>query len=140
MINVPYTLVLPGAVEPSVGSAGAAGLDLVAAEYTYEAEYVHAYNTGVAVEIPSGYVGLVFARSSVTKTGALLGNGVGVIDSDYRGPILVKFYHSEEEPPYKVGDRVAQLVVVPIPVVRLTYVSELAPTQRGAGGFGSTGV
>lgn len=95
--------------------------------------------TGIAVEIPEGQVGLVFVRSSIgTKRGITLANGTGVIDSDYRGEIMLALNFSS---PAKIEayERVAQLVVVPYTKVSPTLVTELNTTHRGVGGFGSTG-
>ena len=98
------------------------------------------YDTGIAVEIPPGYVGLVFPRSSVCKTGLSLANSVGVIDSDYRGSISLVFYKGAELiEAYSYGDRIGQLVIVPIPEVEFVEAEELSETERGAGGYGSTG-
>ena len=98
------------------------------------------YDTGIAVEIPPGYVGLLFPRSSVCKTGLSLANGVGVIDQDFRGSISFVFYKNMQcIVPYFPGDRIGQLVIVPIPAVEFVEAEELSETERGAGGYGSTG-
>lgn len=97
--------------------------------------------TGLAVELHTGTVGLVFARSSMAvKFGVLPANAVGVIDSDYRGEIIVGL-HNQSKEPYTVqtGDRIAQLVIVPIMTPQIEEVDQLEDTSRGAGGFGSTG-
>jgi dUTP pyrophosphatase len=99
------------------------------------------YGTGLAVEIPEGMVGLVFPRSSVRNYDIVMSNSVGVIDSGYRGEIMVtfniKFMQSEI---YDVGDRVAQLLIVPVPLITYAETQELSETTRGTGGHGSTGV
>ncbi len=97
--------------------------------------------TGIAVAVPEGYVGLVFARSSLgCKRGLAPANKVGVIDSDYRGEIRVVLHnHSSETQTVEDGERVAQLVVVPVLAPELVETEELDDTQRGIGGFGSTG-
>ena len=89
------------------------------------------------MEIPRGYVGLLFPRSSVSNKGAWLANSVGVIDSGYRGPVKVRLYGPKA--PYQPGERVAQLMIMPVPYVSVQEVSELSDSQRGQGGFGSTG-
>lgn len=132
----------PKAVPPKQGTPGSAGFDLTAASRNFDAEHsVWDYGTGLAVEIPKGYMGLLSSRSSVYKTGDILSNGVGIIDSDYRGEIRAKFYGVNHlfDSPYEVGERIAQLVIVPIPEVEYVEAEELTPTGRGAGGYGSTG-
>lgn len=129
----------PFAVIPSRKTTGAAGFDLTAVSLEVT-EMTLKYDTGIAVEIPAGYVGLVFPRSSVCKTGLSLANSVGVIDSDYRGSISFVFY--KPMPcivPYLPGDRIGQLVIVPIPEVEFVEEEELSETERGEGGYGSTG-
>lgn len=134
----------PSATIPSIMTDGAAAVDLTATSRTrtrHSSGCITAtYGTGLSVEIPAGFVGLLFPRSSVYKTGLSMVNSVGVIDSDYRGEIKVMFYdtHSSEGL-YNIGDRVAQLMIVPIPSVQFEEVEELTETGRGTGGFGSTG-
>lgn len=123
------------AVTPVYSSDGAAGLDLTATRLTEHAEY-YEFHTDIAMEIPEGYVGLLFPRSSITTTRASLANSVGVIDSDYRGEITMRFRQGGG---YKPGDRIGQLVVVPANQVSLEEVSELSATIRGSGRYGSTG-
>ena len=97
--------------------------------------------TGLAVAIPTGYVGILAVRSSMgIRNGVTLSNGIGVIDSDYRGPLGAGL-HNLSQTPYTVqpGDRVAQLMVVPVIREQIAGVDELPPTRRGSGGFGSTG-
>lgn len=127
------------AVIPTRKTTGAAGFDLTAVSLKVT-ETTIKYETGIAVEIPPGYVGLAFPRSSVCKTGLSLANSVGVIDSDYRGSISFVFYKGAEFiEPYSYGDRIGQLLIVPIPAVEFVEVDELSETERGAGGYGSTG-
>ena len=125
---------------PKRATDGAAGFDLTAVSQTWkDGGKVH-YDTGIAVEIPDGYVGLVFQRSSVHKTGLSLCNAVGVIDADYRGSISFVFRVGYGGcSPYHVGDRIGQIVFVPIPDVELIEADELSKTARGTGGYGSTG-
>jgi dUTP pyrophosphatase len=99
------------------------------------------YNTGISMEIPEDHVGLLFPRSSITKTRFMLGNSVGVIDSNYRGDIIFKFTTIRDNflPSYRLGDKIGQILVIPRPKVSLEEVDNLSSTNRGAGGFGSTG-
>lgn len=132
----------PEAVTPLQATSGAAGLDLVAVSRnvpnpTFGA-YVE-YDTGICVEIPPGYVGLVFPRSSISDQDLSLANAVGVIDSDYRGSIKFRFRSTGGMRQYKPGDRIGQLVITPTPVVTLHEVGVLGPTERGDGAHGSTG-
>lgn len=132
----------PAASAPRKGTSGSAGFDLTAISMRWNADYsVAEYGTGIAVEIPPGYVGLCFPRSSVFKTGTFLSNGVGVIDSDYRGEIKAKFCDriGVDGKMYNVGDRIVQLVIVPIPDVDFVESDDLSETERGTGGYGSTG-
>lgn len=130
---------------PSRANPTDAGLDLRAIEdYVLMPKSITVVDCGVSVKIPRGFVGLLFSRSSFAKKGITLANSVGVIDSDYRGPIKAAMTNSSDLP-YKVasGDKVVQLVVVPIvlPSVKISTESEeeWLDTTRGAGGFGSTG-
>ncbi len=133
----------PDAVIPKYAKSGDAGLDLTAiSEQSIDGNGVFytEYGTGLAVEIPQGYVGLIFPRSSIYKTGFILSNSVGVIDSGYRGEIKFKFYDSIQmnDKPYVIGDRIGQLIVIPYPQVEFEETQELSETERGSGGFGST--
>lgn len=129
------------AVIPAYSKPGDAGLDLVAVtEEWNEDNSMVTYSTGLAMEIPEGYVGLVFPRSSITKTALNLANSVGVIDSGYRGPIMFKFRYPEEGMVYDIGDRIGQIIIMPYPQVEFEEVEELSSTERGEGGFGSTNI
>lgn len=108
------------------------------------------YGTGVAVKIPDGYVGLVFPRSSISKTPYILANGVGVIDSGYLGEIKLRYkidptlvehaqYGNVDVEYYDIGDRIGQLMIIPYPKIKFEEVEELPKTDRGEGGFGSSG-
>ena len=133
------------AVLPKQGSTGAAGFDLLAIS-AKEVEshglisYIE-YDTGLAVQIPKGFVGYLFPRSSISNKGLSLANSVGVIDSDYTGPIKLRMYSTavSDQEPYKAGERVAQLIIMPIPDITFEEVDELSTTDRADGGFGSTG-
>lgn len=138
-LKIKFKKMNPNAVMPRMGTNGAAGFDLTAVSLK-TTETTLKYDTGIAVEIPPGYVGLVFPRSSVCKTGLSLANGVGVIDSDFRGSISLVFYKGAELiEAYSYGDRIGQLLIVPIPEVEFVEAEELSETERGAGGYGSTG-
>jgi len=132
------------AVMPTYATNGSAGLDLTAVrigvEHSQDGVPVIVYDTQIAVEIPEGHVGLIFQRSSISKYSISMTNAVGVIDSDYRGPILLKYKVTTNSTPviYTEGERVGQLVIVPIPRIELIESSELTETERGEGGYGST--
>lgn len=132
------------AVEPAYGSSSAAGADLYAvmdAPLTLEAGKTVLVHTGLAVEIPDGFVGLVCARSGLaTKRGLAPANKVGVIDSDYRGEVMVALHnHGCDSQTIEHGERIAQLVLVPYLTAAYEQADSLTDTDRGAGGFGSTG-
>ena len=130
----------PDAVIPKYAKEGDAGMDLTAIGMEREWDVV-TYKTGLALEIPKGHVGLLFPRSSVYKTSMIMSNCVGVIDSGYRGEIMLKFRDQwrDYSSRYDVGDRVGQLIIMPYPQVELEEVESLSSTDRGDGGYGSTG-
>lgn len=130
----------PDAKTPYHGTKSAAGYDLYAVSVEELPHNVIKYHTGIAVEIPEGYVGLIFPRSSIIKQGLSMSNAVGVIDSDFRNEMSAVFYKNSDSEVYKPGDRVCQLVIMPIPAIEFIEVDELSETERGANGFGSTGV
>ena len=125
------------AILPTKAHATDAGYDLYASSCHYEDGMLH-YGTGVAVEIPEGYVGLVFPRSNIANTHLTLSNSVGVIDSGFRGEIKAKFRKGGTRG-YNVGDRIAQLIIIPYPEVTFVEVDELSDSDRGIGGYGSSG-
>ena len=132
------------AVQPTYGSEAAAGADLYALleqPLTLAAGETALVHTGLAVEIPVGYVGLICARSGLaTKRGLAPANKVGVIDADYRGEIMVALHnHGRMHQTIADGERIAQLVLVPYLTADFTEAETLSDTVRGAGGFGSTG-
>jgi dUTP pyrophosphatase len=134
----------PNAVIPTYAKEGDAGMDLVATSVISETHTQITYGLGVALEIPNGFVGLVFPRSSIRKTRLQLSNSVGVIDSGYRGELQATFNKitttlENQKNDYKVGDRVAQIMIIPHPSIDFQEVEYLSNTQRGEGGFGSTG-
>ena len=128
------------AIIPTYSKAGDAGLDLTAIKVERDEHCNYVYHTGLAIEIPQGYVGLIFPRSSISKTDMSLRNSVGVIDSGYRGEIIFKFNCNViNRTIYHEGDRVGQLIIMPYPHITLVETDELSGTERGIGGFGSTG-
>ena len=141
---VSVKLLDPRAKLPAYGSPDAAGADLYAltdGPVTIAPGQTVLVHTGLALAIPRGYVGLVYARSGLaTKEGLAPANKVGVIDADYRGELMVSLYNqSKVDRVIDSGDRIAQLVITPYLTAQFTQADELDGTQRGAGGFGSTG-
>lgn len=143
------------AVIPQYAKHGDAGLDLTAVSKSYDDHGNVVYGTGLAFEIPHGYVGLLFPRSSNTKKDLVLGNSVGVLDSGYRGEVVFKFkpsiYYdvnggndsfvsapSHHLNNYEAGERIGQLIIMPYPQIEFNEVDKLSHTDRGVGGFGST--
>ena len=159
------------AIVPQYAKKGDAGMDLTAVDYYYDLEGNVVYRTGLAIEIPEGYVGLIFPRSSICKRDINLVNAVGVIDSGYRGEITMKFkpslcFHPNEYTDYlasdkfddydgvyipyderipikphtyNYGERIGQIIIMPYPQIEFEEVEELTKTDRGDGGFGSSG-
>lgn len=128
----------PNAIIPTYAKSGDAGLDLTAMSKTTDEYGNIVYGTGLAFEIPTGYVGLLFPRSSNCKKDLWMTNHVGVIDSSYRGEVKVVFRPAGKKF-YGVGDRVAQLIIMPYPQIKLLEAEELSATERSENGFGSTG-
>ena len=129
-----------GAKIPKYAKAGDAGMDLYAVSQKFDDHGNYVFGTGLAMEIPEGYVGLIFPRSSISKTSHSLRNAVGVIDSGYRGEIMMKYdINTLNSPVYEVGDRIAQIIILPYPEIEFEEAWELSKTNRGKGGFGSTG-
>lgn len=132
----------PKAIIPSYSKPGDAGLDLTAVSVTWN-RVTKSWDclTGLSVEIPEGYVGLIFPRSSIVNTSFRLKNSVGVIDSGYRGEIKLMFDETEEHnaSTYQYGNRVGQLIILPYPTIEPEEATALTDTSRGSGGFGSTG-
>lgn len=133
------------AIMPIRAHKGDAGIDVTATQITTEinecGQVMIVYHTDLAVEIPEGYVGLLFPRSSISNKSLALTNSVGVIDSIYRGELIAKMRATTDVVPsvYKVGERFAQLVIVPILDYDIVESAELTETERGEGGYGSTG-
>jgi dUTP pyrophosphatase len=130
------------AVVPSYSKVGDAGMDLTITKEIENTSFSVSYGFGIAMEIPKGYVGLVFPRSSVRNQDLILSNCVGVIDSGYRGELQATFKKTQglDSIKYKVGERGAQIIILPYPTIYMTEVPELSDTERGSGGFGSTGL
>ena len=162
-MKVKIKKLVENAVAPIYATEGAAGMYLTATS-VHEDEYGNmVYGTGLAFEIPKGYVGLLFPRSSNSKKDLMLTNCVGVLDSDYRGEVFFKFrpmYHNVKNnivsrivsfftgkntvtifnfEEYEVGDRIGQIVIVKIPTIEFVESEKLSETERGKGGYGSTG-
>ena len=133
------------AVTPTYGTNNSAGMDMYAeipeGSVTVKAGETSFIGTGIATAIPEGYVGLLFARSGLAcKSGLAPANKVGVIDADYRGEIKVALHnHTQEDKTVNNHDRIAQLAIIPYLKVELNEVDDLEATDRGEGGFGSTG-
>lgn len=148
MLTVKIKKLIPEATIPKYAKPGDAGMDLVATSHEFETNpagrRMQVYGTGLAFEIPEGYVGLIFPRSSIAKTELSLTNCVGVIDSGYRGEVKFKFAidggsRATQLSTYKVGDRIGQIIIMPFPAVEFEETEELSSTERGTGGFGSSG-
>jgi dUTP pyrophosphatase len=135
---------IPDAKVPAYSRNGDAGLDITATSKEEDDRNI-VYGTGLAIEIPEGHVGLLFPRSSLTKYDLILGNHVGVVDSNYRGELIFKFKRLQIDDPYKgwkeyeIGDRIGQLLIIPYPQIELVEVDNLSDTERGNSGYGSSG-
>lgn len=133
----------PNAVVPKYAKESDAGMDLTATSIIKNDDEQVVYGTGIALEIPEGYVGLVFPRSSIRKTDLVMSNSVGVIDAGYRGEIQAtfnkKYYDDEANVIYNVGERIAQVIILPHPQVTFLEVDELSDSERGTEGHGSSG-
>lgn len=129
----------PNAVIPEYALDGDACFDLTAVSKVVGDDGNIVYHTGLSFEIPKGYAGFVFPRSSIRCKGMFLRNAVGVIDSGYRGEVQVTMGIYGDSPIYSGGDRVAQMLVLPIPQVELIETDSLGKSERGEGGHGSSG-
>ena len=128
----------PKAVIPNYSKPGDGGMDLVITSVINDNKYDISYGFGIALEIPEGFVGLIFPRSSIRKYDLILSNCVGVCDSGYRGELQATFKKTGPHV-YEVGERAAQIMILPYPQIQFEEVEELSNTERGEGGFGSTG-
>lgn len=145
-MEIKYIKTREDAIEPTKGSAAAAGYDIYVpsseSEMTIPAHTTIKIDTGIAVALPSGTFGAIFARSGLaTKQGLRPANCVGVVDSDYRGAIGVALHNdTNEDKIINGGDRIAQLIIIPYVLTDLKLTDSLDETERGEGGFGSTGI
>lgn len=156
VLNVRIKKLSENAIIPNYAHDGDAGMDLTAVSYNYNKEYDYwEYKTDLAIEIPTGYVGLIFPRSSNSKKDVYQVNSVGVGDSLYRGNYTIRFkyrdkenkfinaikklFGKEQKPPYEIGNRIGQIIILPYPHINFQVVDELTETERGEGGYGSTG-
>ena len=124
---------------PCIGTEHSAGIDLRLASVVYNDKGIFWLGLGVAVEIPENHFGMLAVRSSIGAKGLTMTNGVGIIDSDYRGELMIKCtfqYRGHDFP--EIGERVAQLIIMPYLKTEIEIVTELTDTVRGAGGYGST--
>lgn len=145
-MKVQFKKLTTTAITPTYGTKNSAGADLYidlqdTDVLTIKAGQTVMCHTGISVAIPEGHVGLIFARSGLAcKNNLAPANKVGVIDSDYRGELIVALHnHGNEDKIVKIGDRIAQFMILPYPKVEFEEVDELDSTDRGEGGFGSTG-
>lgn len=128
----------PDAILPKYAHKGDAGMDIFALNVNIKDKYVE-YPTGLSFEIPEEHVMLIFPRSSITDRDLIMKNCVGVLDSGFRGELKLRF-KKEGENIYEVGERIAQLIILPYPEIEFEEVEELSKTNRGEGSFGSTGL
>jgi dUTP pyrophosphatase len=128
-------------VIPTYAKFGDAGMDIIATSIINEEAFQITYGTGLTIEIPQGFVGLIFPRSSIRKYDLSLTNCVGVIDSGYRGELQATFRKERgvASRKYEIGERICQIMIIPHPTIEFEEVEELSNTERGNGGFGSTG-
>ena len=142
MLKVKFKKLKEEAELPNYANPGDAGLDLKATSVEWSKDFhCYVYGTGLSVEIPEGHVGLIFPRSSIRKYGLNLTNCVGVIDSGYRGEIMLTFRPQFEGSGkvYSVGDKICQLIIMPYPIIEPIEATELSETERGENGHGSSG-
>lgn len=143
MANIHFKRLHPCAQAPVRATVGAACFDLKTIEAgDVPAHGAHTFRTGLAFEVPPGHVMLIYSRSGHGfKHGLRLSNAVGVIDADYRGEVMVRIQNDKAVSfGFESGDRIAQAMIVPLPAMELVEVDALSGTERGTGGFGSTGV
>lgn len=141
-MKVKFQILNPAAKAPTRANPGDAGFDLYATAVTHPSGSVGVFVevcTGISLEIPKGYAGFIFPRSSISNTKHFLRNSVGVIDSGYRGEIKLRFSVDDSNTSYQIGDRVGQIVFIRMPVVELIESESLNYSSRGQGGFGSSG-
>lgn len=141
LMNVNFVKLNKLAVAPSYAKDGDAGLDFRVSRVIKETDTQITYGTDIAMEIPRGYVGLIFPRSSVRETELILSNCVGVIDSGYRGEIMATFNKlgGNLSHKYNVGEKMCQMIIIPYPKIKLVEKDSLTETERGTGGYGHSG-
>jgi dUTP pyrophosphatase len=144
-IPVRFKKLVNNSVTPRYSKDGDAGMDLTITSIISETKTDVTYGFGISMEIPKGYVGLLFPRSSVRKYDLSLTNSVGVIDSGYRGEIQATFKKTnwlkgDSSEKYNIGDRAAQIMILPYPQIEFIETDDLSETERGDGGFGSSGL
>lgn len=139
-MNINFKKTYTNSKSPTRGSTSAACYDLYVSDTKVLNPETVEYNTGVCLEIPDGYCGLLFPRSSISNYHQSFCNSVGVIDSDYRGEVKVRVYKNDDSfEYYKTGERCCQLMIIPVTPVEYTEVKELTESKRDKGGFGSSG-
>lgn len=142
-MKVKFKKLHPKARTPEKAHESDAGFDLFACTSEWSTSQASGlyteFGTGIAVEIPKGYVGLIFPRSSISNTRHSLRNSVGVVDSGYRGEIKLRFSPDDSRGSYMAGDKVGQLVFIKLPSIQLEESQELSPSDRDQKGFGSSG-
>lgn len=135
-MNINYKRIRKNAKEPTYATDGSACMDLYACE---DGDTRWPTATGIVLEIPTGYAGMIYSRSGHSNRGVRLANCVGVIDSDYRGEVIVKLTSDRGHPySFRAGERIAQLMIIPVPQVKMVESEHVSDTVRGDGGFGST--
>lgn len=156
VLNVRIKKLSDKAVIPTYAHDGDAGMDLTAVSYEYNKEYDYwEYKTDLAMELPKGYFAFILLRSSNSKKDVYLCNGIGLCDSIYTGNYTLRFkyrdktnkfinaikklFGKEQKPPYEIGNRIGQIIILPYPHINFQIVDELTKTERGDGGYGSTG-
>ncbi len=137
-MKIKFKKLHPDAKPPTRAKAGDAGWDLTCIDWQCAGSDVMFFKTGIAVEIPEGYFGLLRPRSSMARTVYSVATS-GVIDSGYRGELIFPLRSTGLGSHYESGDRICQLIILPLPDVEMVEVEELSETERGTGGFGSTG-
>jgi dUTP pyrophosphatase len=137
MLEIKIKKINENAIIPKYAHIGDAGMDVVAVGKEINKSFIE-YRTGLSFEIPKNYVLLIFPRSSVSNKDLILSNCVGVLDSSYRGELIIRFKKIGEKE-YEIGDKIAQIIILPYPEIIFLEVDNLSITSRGKGNFGSTG-
>ena len=137
MLEIKIKKLVPEAQIPKYAKPGDAGMDIYAVSKNKTDKFVE-YGTGLSFELPKGFMMLVYPRSSVTNMDLNMANSVGVLDAGYRGELKIRFRKTGPTD-YNIGDRVAQIIIMPFPEINFEETDELSQSERGANGFGSTG-